>query len=153
MKIAWIIRHMESMYLHHEQSPPLCHHTTWCSVWFQTREGYRDRNFGSKVGAVVCRDMPWDTFSHVFRHEECLRLTRIGTLHVDTKGLRPPDKTKKTTTLVLGRTSGGTEGGEVLRPTVQDRERSDPGGPDLELGRPISALVFSCLRHRPTPLN
>ena len=24
---------------------------------------------------------------------------------------------------------------------------------DLELGRPISALVFSCLRHRPTPLN
>ena len=29
----------------------------------------------------------------------------------------------------------------------------DPAWPDLELGRPISALVFSCLRHRPTPLN
>ena len=26
-------------------------------------------------------------------------------------------------------------------------------GADLELGRPMSALVFSCLRHRPTPLN
>ena len=29
----------------------------------------------------------------------------------------------------------------------------DPYYPDLERGRPISALVFSCLRHRPTPLN
>ena len=110
------------MYLDHENSPPLHHHTVRRSTWFQTGAGDRDSKLGIKFGPEDSRDLTRATFPYVLRSAEGLQLTRLGKVHGDTQGL-----TKETTTAVLERSGSGTEGGEVLWQKIQDGERSDPG--------------------------
>ena len=52
-------------------------------------------------------------------------------VHGDTQELQPRYKTKETNTKVLVTKGSGTEGRDVLQRTVEDRERCDPGGPDI----------------------
>ena len=60
-----------------------------------------------------------------------IQLTRPDNIHEVYQGLWPREKTKETNTTVLGRIGGGTDGGEVLRTTIQDGDRSGKGVPAI----------------------
>ena len=49
-------------------------------------------------------------------------------MHESTYGLRHQAKIKEASTTVFGKTGGGTDGGTVLKMTIQDEESSDPVG-------------------------
>ena len=50
-------------------------------------------------------------------------------MYEDTEGFQPSSKNTETTREVWGISGIDDEGREVLWPSIQNRERSDPGGP------------------------
>ena len=106
------------MYLNHEKSPPLPHHTTCHYTWFQTRVGYRYRNLDGKFDAASYGGIPLSTSSDISMHSECLQLTRPGTVRGDNQGFRSWTKNKETSTTVLDRAVVGANDKEVIHTNV-----------------------------------
>ena len=89
--------------------------------------GDHDIHHKGKSGLADFRYMLQSTVLGHPRRAEGVIIAGPDKKHVNIHGSQPWSKTKETTTTVLGRTGGGTEGGTVHQRNVQDIKRSDPG--------------------------